>query len=180
MDSLNLSLNVSPVDISGPDSAVVRTLGPRVAILRPAEWLLVIIEQGVLLLNSKPGLLILRLLHDLKTLLPLVCLHGLAFVVVGIAQDEEVVTLGEWAGVHLDWVNVDIAVFASSLREHSHFHDKKNTKLPDNRSCRHSSRQVSPRPWMAWSRGTSPWTSFPPQIRQSTRTWRTPWGPGAG
>ena len=103
------SLNVSPVDISGPDSAVVRSLGPRVAVLGPTERLLVIVEQGVLLLNSKPGLLILRLLHDLKTLLPLVCLHWLVFVVVGITEDEDVVSLGERAGVHFDWMNVEVS-----------------------------------------------------------------------
>ena len=109
------SLNVSPVDISGPDTAVVRSLGTRVAILGPTERLLVIVEQGVLLLNSKPGLLILCLLHNLKTLLPLVGLHWLVLVVIGITQDEEVVSLVERAGVHLDWMNVDITIFASSL-----------------------------------------------------------------
>ena len=110
------SLNVPPVDISGPDSAVVRSLGPRVAILGPTERLLVIVEQGVLLLNSKPWLLILGLLHNLKTLLPLVGLHWLVLVVIRITQDEEVVALVERAGVHLDWMNVDITIFASSLR----------------------------------------------------------------
>ena len=110
------SLNVSPVDISGPNSTVIGSLGPRVAVFGPTERLLVIIEQSVLLLNSKPGLLILGLLHDLKTLLSLVGLHWLVFVVIRITQDEEVVSLVERAGVHLDWMNVDITIFASSLR----------------------------------------------------------------
>ena len=110
------SLNVSPVDISGPDSAVVRSLGPRVAVLGPTERLLVIIEQGVLLLNSKPGLLVLCLLHDLKTILPLVGLHWLIFVVIRVTEDEEIVSLGERAGGHLDWMKVDIPIGASSLR----------------------------------------------------------------
>ena len=111
------SLDVSPVDISGPDSAVVRSLRSWVAVLGPAERLLVIVKQGVLLLNTEPGLLILDLLHNLETLLPLVGLHGLVLVVVSVAHDEEVIPLGEGAGVHLDWMDVHIAVVASSLAE---------------------------------------------------------------
>ena len=109
-------LNVPPVDLSGSHSTIVRSLRSREAILRPTEWMLVIIEQRILLLDPKPGLLILCLLHQLETDLPLVSLHGLVFEVVGVAQDEDVVTLSKWTGIHLDWLKVDIAVITSRLR----------------------------------------------------------------
>ena len=109
-------LNIPPVDLSGSNSTIVGSLRSREAILWPTEWMLVIIEQSILLLDSKPGLLILRLLHQLETDLPVVCLHWLVFIVVGVAQDEDVVPLGKWTGINLDWLKVDIAVITSRLR----------------------------------------------------------------
>ena len=96
-------LNVPPIDLSGSDSTIVGSLRSRKAILWPTEWMLVIIEQSVLLLNSKPGLLILPLLHELETIPPLVGLHWLIFEVVCFAQDEDVVPLGKGAGILLNW-----------------------------------------------------------------------------
>ena len=52
----------------------------------------------------------LRLLHDLQAFLPVVGRHGLLLVVVGIAQDEDVVSPGEGAGVDLDPSHVDVGV----------------------------------------------------------------------
>ena len=110
------SLNVPAVDLSGSNSTIVGSLRSREAILWPTEWMLVIIEQSILLLNTKPRLQILRLLHQLETDLPVVCLHWLVFIVVGVAQDEDVVPLGKWTGINLDWLKVDIAVITSRLR----------------------------------------------------------------
>ena len=52
----------------------------------------------------------LRLLHDLQAFLPVVGRHGLLLVVVGIAQDEDVVSPGEGAGVDLDRSQVDVGI----------------------------------------------------------------------
>ena len=112
-------LNVPPVDLFGSDSTVVGSLRSRESILWPTEWMLVIIEQSVLLLNSKPGILILSLLHQLETIPPLVCLHWLIFEVVCLAQDEDVVPLGKWARIHLSWLKVNIAVVTSCLGQQS-------------------------------------------------------------
>ena len=77
--------------------------------------MLVAVEQSVLLLDTKPGLLVLGLLHDLLALLPVVGGHRLLEVVVGLAEDQQVVSPGEGTGIHLDWSDVDIRVISVSL-----------------------------------------------------------------
>lgn len=47
--------DVTAVDLVGADAAVVGTLGAGEAVLRPAERVLVLVKQGVLLLDAKPG-----------------------------------------------------------------------------------------------------------------------------
>ena len=77
--------------------------------------MLVTVKESVLLLDTEPRLLVLSLLHDLETLLPLVGLHGLLEVVEGFTEDQEVVSSGEWTGIHLDRLEVDIRVGSISL-----------------------------------------------------------------
>merc|ERR1719422_2038732 len=72
--------NVSSIDIAGTDSAVVRALGSGEAVLGPTEGMTVLVEKCVLLLNSKPGMMVFGLLHHLGALLPLVRLRLLLVV----------------------------------------------------------------------------------------------------
>ena len=109
------SLDVPAVDPGCSHTAVVGTLGTGEPVLGPTEWVLVTIEQSVLLLDTKPGLLVLSLLHDLQAGGPVVGGHGLLLVVVGVAQDQDVVPSSEGTGVHLDWSEVHVRVGPVSL-----------------------------------------------------------------
>ena len=77
--------------------------------------MLVLVEKGVLLLNTEPGLLVLGLLHDLVAELAVVGLSGLLVVLVGLAEDNLVVSQPEGIFVQGNRVKVDIRVGALSL-----------------------------------------------------------------
>ncbi len=51
--------DVAAVDLVGPHAAVVGPLGPGEAVLGPAERVLVLVQEGVLLLDAEPRLLVL-------------------------------------------------------------------------------------------------------------------------
>ena len=104
------SLDVPAVDPGSPHPTVVGTLRPGEPILGPTKRVLVTVKQRVLLLDTKPRLLMLRLLHDLQAFLPVVGRHCLLLVVVGLTQDQDVVPPGEGAGVDLDRSQVDVRV----------------------------------------------------------------------
>ena len=108
-------LDVSPVHSVGSNSTVVGSLGSGITILGPAEGALLQVEERVLLLDTKPGLGAGSLLHHLGALLPLVGGGGLVLVVVGLAHHQDVVTLGEGAGVHLDGLQVGVRVLSVGL-----------------------------------------------------------------
>merc|ERR1719174_3024163 len=82
--------DVPAVDVAGTDGAVVRALGSWETVLGPAEGVAVLVEKGVLLLNSEPGVVVLGLLHHLGALLPLVGLSLLLVVLVGLAHHHDV------------------------------------------------------------------------------------------
>ena len=48
--------DVPAVDPVGPDAAVVRALGAWEAVLGPSEGVVVLVQQGVLLLDAEPRL----------------------------------------------------------------------------------------------------------------------------
>ena len=74
-----------------------------------------LIEKSVLLLNSKPRILILAPLHELIALLAMVGVSGLLVVPVGLAQNKLVVSQAEGVTVHGHRVEVDIGVGTLSL-----------------------------------------------------------------
>ena len=51
--------DVTSVDAVGADAAVVGSLGAGEAVLGPAEGVVVLVEEGVLLLDAEPRLLVL-------------------------------------------------------------------------------------------------------------------------
>merc|ERR1712035_79158 len=109
------SFNIPSIYFSGTNSTIVWTLGSRKSILWPTQRMLVIIKQGVLLLNSKPGFVLLGLLHDLKTLFPVVGNHGLVLVIISFTKHKDVITEGEWTRVHLDRLQIHIRIGTISL-----------------------------------------------------------------
>ena len=74
-----------------------------------------LIEKSVLLLNSKPRILILAPLHELIALLAVVGVSGLLVMLVGLAQDKLIVSQAEGVAVHGHRIEVDIRVGALSL-----------------------------------------------------------------
>lgn len=79
----------------GTDATVIGTLRTREAILRPAEWPAVEVQQGVLLLDAEPGILVLDGFHRLIRQVPLVRLRRRLVAIVGVAEHELVFTAAE-------------------------------------------------------------------------------------
>ena len=70
----------------------------------------ILIKESVLLFYSKPGVLILGLVHHLIACLAVVGVRWLLVVLVGLAHYEYVVASSEWVGVQLDRVEVGVRV----------------------------------------------------------------------
>lgn len=107
--------NVTAEDLAGTDTAVVRTLGTGVATLGPAIGPAVLVEQGVLLLETEPELVLLVGLHQDGSIVAEVVGVGLAVRAPGLAHDEDVVAKAEGIGVEGDGAEVDIRVVAGGL-----------------------------------------------------------------
>ena len=84
----------------GSDTAVVRALGAGETALGPPERVLVLVEDGILLLDAEPRVLVLCLLHNLIALFPLVCLRGTLVVLEGLAEHKLIFATTEGVGVH--------------------------------------------------------------------------------
>jgi hypothetical protein len=82
-------------DLAGTDTTVVRTLGAGETSLGPAIWVSIGIEDGVLLLETEPGLSVGSSVHDLLAVSAVVGLVDSAIVVVTLAEDEDVGTSTE-------------------------------------------------------------------------------------
>ena len=103
------------IHLVGSDSAVVGALGAGEAALGPPEGVLILVEDGVLLLDAEPRVLILGLLHDLIALFPLVCLRGALVVLEGLAEHELIFATTEGVGVHGHGGEVSVGVLAHGL-----------------------------------------------------------------
>jgi hypothetical protein len=82
-------------DLSGTDTTVVRTLGTGETHLGPAEDLPIGVEEGVLLLETEPRLVLLSRVHDLLGVSSVVGLVGGSVVVVTFTENENVVATSE-------------------------------------------------------------------------------------
>merc|ERR1711963_412620 len=107
--------DVSSVNISSTDSTVVWPLGSWETILGPTKGVAVLAQQGVLLFNAKPGMLVLCFLHNLIASFPVVGLSRLLVVLVRLAHHHDVAAAPERILVHLDRVQVRVRVAALSL-----------------------------------------------------------------
>merc|ERR1719285_888755 len=107
--------NVPAIDIAGTNSAIVGALGSRETILGPSEGVTILVKKGVLLLNSKPWVVVLGLLHHLCALLPLVRLSLLLVILVRLTHHHDVLATSEGVWVEFDRVKVGIRVGSFSL-----------------------------------------------------------------
>merc|ERR1712055_745240 len=107
--------NVPAIHVAGTNSAVVRALGSRETILGPSEGVTILVKKGVLLLNSKPWVVVLGLLHNLCALLPLVSLSLLLVVLVRLTHHHDVLATSEGVWVEFNRVKVGIRVGTFSL-----------------------------------------------------------------
>ena len=111
----------------GTNGAVVWSLGTWVSIVGPAEWLLGelgrMLNEGVLLLNTVPGLFTLDsgLIPNLVSKVSEVgvgrdeFLAGVVLPVESLAHDDDVVTLAEWISEVRDWLEDDLGLLSHSL-----------------------------------------------------------------
>jgi hypothetical protein len=107
--------NVTAVNLSSTNTTVVRTLRTGETTLGPSVRLTVLVEEGVLLLKTEPGLLVLVGLHELGALVAVVELVRGTVGVPALSQDEKVVATAEWIGEGGHGTEVDIGVLARSL-----------------------------------------------------------------
>lgn len=111
-----VSLNdITAVNLASSDTAVVGALRTGETALGPAIGSTELIEKGVLLLETEPGVLILVGIHELVALMSVVVLVGGAVGVPAFAEDEDVVTATERIGEDGDGAEVDIGVVTGGL-----------------------------------------------------------------
>ena len=114
--SLVVSLHdISAVDLGSADTAVIGTLRSWEASLRPAVWPAIGTEEGVLLLQAEPGLLLGIGVHETDSFVTVVELVGGSIVVPGLAQDEDVLAATEGIWVDGNGAQVDVGVVARGL-----------------------------------------------------------------
>jgi hypothetical protein len=106
---------VTCVDLPGAGTAVVGALGARESTFRPTVWGTVDVEQGVLLLKTEPGFVVLREVHDLGGMVTVIGLVGSAVVVVTLGEDDDVVTFTEGVLEDGSGPQVDIGVATGGL-----------------------------------------------------------------
>lgn len=107
--------NVTAVDTTGADTAVVWTLGTRISSLGPAIGPAVGAQKSVFLLQTKPDFMFGISFHQASRLMSIVELVGRSIGVPGLAHDENVVSQTDGIGVHGHRTNVDIGVVARGL-----------------------------------------------------------------
>lgn len=107
--------NVTAEDLSGTDTAVVRTLGSGETVLGPAVRPAVNVKESVLLLKAKPELVAFVGLHKDSSIMTEVVGVGLSVAHPGLAHDENVRPATEWVVVDGDWAEVDIRVVTRCL-----------------------------------------------------------------
>mmetsp|Transcript_19067 Transcript_19067/g.35941 ORF Transcript_19067/g.35941 Transcript_19067/m.35941 type:complete len:383 (+) Transcript_19067:143-1291(+) len=127
VDSGNLDAGVkaSPVvgldeltadGVASTNTAVIRTLGTSVAALRESKRPLdVSVEHGVLLLEAKPWLFGLVLVHGSDAGGTLVGFESVALVIVGVAENDDVLSATERVAVDLARLDDHLGVMSGGL-----------------------------------------------------------------
>lgn len=113
---LEVSLDdISAVDLAGTDTTVVRALGAGEATHGPAVRAVMHVEEGVLLLETEPWLLLLVGLHELVALISVVEGVGSAIGVPALADHQDVGCQAEGVRVDGHGAKVDVGVVTRRL-----------------------------------------------------------------
>lgn len=73
------------------------------------------VEEGVLLLEAEPRIVLLCQLHGLGRIMTEVCLIGSAVTIVGGSKNENIVATAERIPVVRDWTKENVRVMAGGL-----------------------------------------------------------------
>lgn len=111
-----MSLDDVPAEnFASANTAVVWSLRSWIATLGPAIWPSIRAKDGVLLLQTKPWLVLGISLHQPHGLVAVVVLVGGPIRIPGLGHDQDVVATSERIGEDGDGANVDIRVVAGRL-----------------------------------------------------------------
>jgi len=106
---------ITSEDLASSRSTIIGALRTRETALGPTDWVTIGIEKCILLLEAKPGRLILCLVHYLLCMMAIICPVRGTIVVVGFRQDENVVATTEGILENGSWAEVDIGVMPRCL-----------------------------------------------------------------
>ena len=107
--------DIAAVDLVGADTAVIRSLRSRETVLRPAIGPAVWAEEGILLLQTEPGLVLGMGIHQSSSFVAVVEFVGAAVMIPGLAHDKDVFATTKRIGKDGNGAKVDIGVVARSL-----------------------------------------------------------------
>lgn len=106
---------ITSKDLASSDTTVVGALRTGETTLWPLVWLVIGIKESVLLLETEPGFDLGALVKDLLGMVAVVGLVGGTIVVVGLCEDEDVVSTAEGVPKDGSWTKVDVRVVAGGL-----------------------------------------------------------------
>lgn len=107
--------DISAVNLTSTDGAIVWSLRPREATLGPAIGPSIRAEEGVFLLETKPGLVLSVCLHQSRGLVTVVILVGASIRIPSLAQDKNVIATTEWVRKDCDRADIDIRIITWGL-----------------------------------------------------------------
>ena len=107
--------DVAAENLAGSHTAIVWALWGRETSLGPAVWLVVLVEQGIFLLKTKPSLVLLVGLHQPCGIMAVVELVGASISVPALGHDQNVVPTAEWIWEDGARAEVDIGIVARGL-----------------------------------------------------------------
>ena len=114
--SLVVCLNdISAIDLASTHTAIVRSLWSRETTLRPAIRPTIKTQEGIFLLETKPGFLACIGFHEPSSFVAIVELVGGAIMVPCFTQDQDVLASTERIGVDRYRTEVNIRVVARGL-----------------------------------------------------------------
>ena len=107
--------DVTAIDFVGSNSAVIGSLGSWKPIFGPPKGVSVHIQEGVLLLDPEPWMMINRFVHNFLGSFPMVGLGWSVVILECLTHHHDVVSTSEWIWIHLDWMKIGVGVTSFCL-----------------------------------------------------------------
>lgn len=107
--------DISAVNLTSTDGAIVWSLRPREATLGPAVRPSIRAEKGVFLLKTKPGLVLGICLHQSRGLVTVVVFVGTSIRIPSLGQDKNVIATTEWVGKDCNRADIDVRIVTGRL-----------------------------------------------------------------